>query len=172
MSKDIFNRGWYKVPDGHAKSPAMEALQIKSHNLNMFGLYMYLYDMAVQTNGEIKLRDFNLYASKASLTTEQLQSFIDICLEFEVLVANEDNTSYFMPEVQAYLEEAEEQKRKKIEASKQGGLKSAMLRAQANNQNNAPDIESNNAYSTTQANSSDFKNIGHYMPYMGNNQRY
>ncbi len=169
MFDNIFSRGWYKIADRHSCSPAMLALQNEGNDMNFYGLYMFLYDTTIQTNGEIKRRDLELYCrSKAKLSDEEMCSFITCCIDYEVLVANEDDENlFYLPEVQAYLKDAEEQRRKRLEASSKGGLKSAEVRAKANT------IETE--VLSTQCNSNnqtDFHNARNYVPYVaGYNSR-
>lgn len=122
MFDKIFDRGWYKVADRHSSSPAMLALQNLDGTLNAYGLYMLLYDTTVQTNGEIKKRDLMLYCEvKAMMDKDKIQSFLELCMEYEVIIPNEDGSIFALPEVKVYLAEAEELRRKRLEASSRGG---------------------------------------------------
>ena len=148
----IFARGWYKVAEGHSESIPMQALQAESEDLRFYGLYMFLYDKTVKTNGEISAKDLTFYCkTKAKLVDSQIASFLNCCIEHEILVANEGSTIYYLPEVKEYLQEAEEARLKRIENSRQGGLVSAQKRASLH------DSESSD---------SQFQNAGHYMPYI------
>lgn len=156
------------MPVGHAFSPAMVALQGlgEKKDLNLFGLYNYLYCFAVMSNGEIKVRDLKLYGTQlAKLSDEEIEEFIGCCIEYEVFVLNDKQTAYLMPEVQAYLKNAEEHKQKRLENSSKGGKISAMKRAEANNPNYAADMESE---TLMQGSAPQFKNGGNYMPNMDN----
>lgn len=156
MFEKIFDRGWYKVADRHSSSPAMLALQNLSGDLNAYGLYMFLYDTTVQTDGEIKTRDLKLYCeTKAMLDIEKTKEFLALCEEYEVIIPNEDESKYMLPEVKAYLAEVEILKRNRQEASRRGGLAT-----QAKSRGEEPQLSN---VDTSQ---------GHYMPYMAGQRNY
>ena len=151
-----FVKDWYKVENRHATSIAMQALQHLSGNLNLFGLYMYLYDVTVKTEGEISKDDFELTCQiKANLNDEGIQAFVDCCLKRGVLVQSEDGERFYLPEVQEYLENLAEVERKKFADCSKGGKISAENRAKAYNLANDTDTQ----------NTMQYVNASHDIPY-------
>lgn len=134
----MFERGWHKIKDSHSTSIAMQSLEYLSENLNLYGLYMLLYDVTMQSNGEISSKDFRFYCKhRAKLVDSKIDEFVACCIDHEVLTVSDDGNMYYLPEVQACLRDAEEARQRRLQNSSLGGQHSAQRRAEASNQDNA-----------------------------------
>ena len=155
----MFERGWHKIKDNHSSSIAMQSLYL-SGDLNLYGLYMLLYDVTMQSNGEISSKDFKFYCKhRAKLEDSKSDEFIACCIEHEVLTVSDDGNMYYLPEVQACLRDAEEARQRRLQNSSLGGQHSALRRAEASNQdnNNVP----NSSMQASMQRQNYWPNIGH-----------
>ncbi len=137
----MFERGFYSIEDGHANSLPMIAL-LTEGGTTFFGLYMLIYETSLSSEAFILEKNVYLLGqAKGNLAIDEIQTFIDVCIEQSLFEREQEPPTEENPEPPVYFRVVESsqylwwyrmKKDKKSKDCSEAGKKSAESRA--NNQ--------------------------------------
>ena len=117
MSKEPYTRANYNVPLNYTKKEPISNL-IDAGGATFYGLFMYLYDYTILRDGVITRDLIEWKAKRLGVKRKALALFLDVATANQLLVFDPELEGYFLPDVQAHLQYAQERRRKNQERIK------------------------------------------------------